>query len=148
METEIKPLPSFFISQNIGDERISQFLNGKYIQLSTSLGRPDTRSIWYSRNHIAALLDEIDHAGGDGLRIFFATYELENSELAGQLGLAMNPTRPNANGGHDDVILENEPDFTDRSALTKSLSLRPADGDWFNNKLFNYGSPCPPLCDR
>ena len=148
METEFKPLPSFFINQDVVDQRTSEFTANKYNLLCASLGKPDTKSIWYSRDHIATLLDEIDHAGGDGLRIFFATYESNHPQFAGQLCLVMNPTRSNASGTHDNVIAENEADFTNRSAITKSISFSPVEGALFNDKGLNYGSPCPPLCDR
>lgn len=148
METEVKPLPPFFIGQNIVDNRVNNFSTVKYTLLSTTLGKPDTKSIWYSREHIAKLLDEIDHAGGDGLRIFLAAYESDHPQFAGQLCLVMNPTRLNANGGHDNVIAENEPDFAERSQAAKSISLSPSDASFFNDKGLNYGSPCPPKCDR
>jgi hypothetical protein len=134
------PLPFFFISQDLVDQRVSAFISQKNNLLSDALGKPDTQSIWYSRDHIAGLLTEIDHASGDGLRVYLGMYE-SGHQYEGQLCLVMNATRPPVSGsGHQDVILENEPDFVARSGTEKG-----ADGLW--EKGYNLGSPCPPICD-
>lgn len=140
--SSITPLPFFFISQELVDQRTSAFVSQKNNLLSEAIGKPDTQSIWYSREHIAGLLDEIDHASGDGLRIFLGMYEAGH-QYEGQLCLVMNATRPVAVGSgvaHQDVILENEPDFLDRSTMEKG-----AEELW--EKGYNLGSPCPPICD-
>ena len=116
----------------------------KYPVLSSELGRDDTQSIWYSREHIAKLLEEIDLANGDGLRVYFGTYE-EGHEFEGQLCLLMNSTREKNVGGlisHVNVRLEDEPNFSDRSSLTRAFDLKGAS----TKKDFNFGSPCPPRC--
>jgi hypothetical protein len=41
---------------------------------------------------------------------------------------------------HERVMLENEPDFVQRSSL-------PRDFNQPNGRDFNFGSPCPSLCD-
>ncbi|SEO51039.1 hypothetical protein [Mucilaginibacter sp. OK283] len=145
-----KPLPFFFISQELADQRTSAFLNEKNNLLSNAIGKPDTRSIWYSRDHIAGLLEEIDFAGGDGLRIFLGMYEATHPNFANQLCLIMNPTRAVQAGEftiHENVILENEPEFLTRSAMARGGEL-PLGENLFNpQKGFNLGSPCPPICD-
>ncbi|MFC0518951.1 hypothetical protein ACFFGT_32350 [Mucilaginibacter angelicae] len=147
MESSSKPLPFFFVGQALVNQRTADFVNQKNNLLSEALGKPDTRSIWYSRDHIAGLLDEIDHAGGDGLRIAFGMYE-RGHQFAGQLCLMMNPTRGVAVGDsvvHQAVILENEPDFAERSAVNKDYDF--GNGLPGVDKGFNLGSPCPPICD-
>lgn len=117
--------------------------------LTSSLGKTDTRSVWYSRAHIAALLDEIDHAEGDGMRIFFGSYESEHEDYSGQTCLLMVVTREEQVGEmirHKNVIIEDEPDYEDRAALAREMP------DWElgqskRKRDFNHGSPCPPICD-
>lgn len=111
--------------------------------MSQALGKPDTLSVWYSKEHIIKLLEEIDHAGGDGLRVYFGMYENAH-QFAGQTCLLMNVTRAAEINGqpiHEKVILENEQDFASRSALERDFSFDPSERD------FNFGSPCPPICD-
>jgi hypothetical protein len=146
MDTSNKPLPFFFVGQTLVNQRSADFISQKNNLLSEALGKPDTRTIWYSREHIAGLLDEIDHAGGDGLRVAFGMYE-PGHQFEGQLCLVMNPTRAVPEGDavlHQVVILENEPDFAARSAVEKSGLFGGLLG---KKKGFNLGSPCPPICD-
>lgn len=110
----------------------------KYPTLSERLGKDDTKSIWYSRDHVVKLLEEIDHANGDGLRLHFGAYEDGHEFASGQLCLVMNVTR-----GKKDVILEEEADFPDRSKSEKGFDPNAK----VISKDFNFGSPCPPRCD-
>lgn len=135
-----KSLPFFFVGKTITDTRKSNFATTKHSILSAALGREDTLSIWYTREHIAKLLEEIDLAGGDGLRVYLGAYESEH-EFSGQLCLVMNATREQTISGearHVDVILENEPNFTTRSAKVEASGTKTKD--------YNFGSPCPPRC--
>jgi hypothetical protein len=143
-----KPLPSFYIGKSITDERISNYATNKHPILSQAIGKPDTKNIWYSKEHVAKLLEEIEAAGGDGLRINLGMYE-SSHEFAGQLCLLMTTTREITSGGqvfHQNVVLEQEPGFDLRSALPRSV-LFPGDDFMAVKKDFNYGSPCPPRCD-
>lgn len=138
-----KPLPWFFIGKQLTDDRIDLFVSNKQPLLSQALGREDTRSVWYSKEHIVKLLEEIDHAGGDGLRIYFGMYEATHPEFPGQTCLLMAVTRAAQKGEksiHERVSLENEPDFIQRSSLPRDFN-QPYGRD------FNFGSPCPSLCD-
>jgi hypothetical protein len=132
-----KPLPFFFIGKETTEKRKKKFIETKHDKLSNALRKEDTKSIWYSRDHISKLLEEIDHANGDGLRLYFGAYE-DGHEFAGQLCLVMNVTR-----GSRDVILEKEADFPERSKSEKSFDPNAK----LISKDFNFGSPCPPRCD-
>lgn len=152
MQTEIcvKPLPYFFVGQEESAERISSYQTQKYPLLCQAIGKDDTRNIWYSKDHIVKLLREIDYAGGDGVRVYLASYQAAHPNYADQTCLIMNVTRGVLrNGGikHDDIILENEPDFELRSSQGRDLIISPDDDCSFIKKDFNYGSPCPPRCD-
>lgn len=150
MQTETaRPLPLFYIGKQATDQRIAKYFNEKHGLLSAALGKPDTKSIWYSREHFARLLEEIDLAGGDGICIHFGVYE-DTHEYAGQLCLLFNSTRERIVGSsvtHTSVILENEPDYPIRSALPRDVFTFPGDNPTEQDiRDFNFGHPCPPRC--
>lgn len=145
---DTKPLPFFYVGHQLSTERTTRFKDQKHNLLSTALGKPDTRSIWYSKEHFTKLLEEIDFANGDGIRIQFGMYEAGH-DYAGQTCLLFNTTRQRITGGvvgHVNVILEDEADFPDRSALPREIIEFPG-GSIGIVKDFNLGSPCPPSCD-
>lgn len=144
-----KPLPFFYVGQQVTADRITNFKNEKHNLLSQALGKPDTKSIWYSKEHFTKLLEEIEYAEGDGIRIQFGMYE-EGHDYEGQLCLLFNVTRDNTVNNivsHTNVVLENEPDFEDRSALPREIIIFPGDAPVGDIRDFNLGSPCPPRCD-
>lgn len=141
------PLPPFYIGGELTETRKGNFISQKHGLLSAALNKDDTKSIWYTRNHIAGLLDEIDHVGGDGLRIYFATYE-SGHDYEGQLCLVMNVTKGTNIGNitsHQNVVLENEPDFNDRLNANRNSGIE--SNELGGNRDYNFGSPCPPRCD-
>ena len=144
----VKPLPFFYVGKQISKERTTRFKDQKHNLLTQALGKPDTRSIWYSKEHFTKLLEEIDFAGGDGIRIQFGMYEAGH-EFEGQTCLLFNTTREvvvNNVVKHQNVVLENEPDYLDRSSLPREIIQFP-DGSIGTIRDFNLGSPCPPSCD-
>jgi hypothetical protein len=143
------PLPGFFIGKDLTYQRISNYISQKHGLLTQALGRPDTRSVWYAKEHLNQLLQEIENVRGDGLRIFFGAYE-SSHEYAGQTCLLMVVTRAEAMSdgqiSHQNVVIEEEVGYKIRKEATKDLTLE--DDDLFDKpKDFNHGSPCPPLCD-
>src|SRR5258706_8284426 len=121
-QDSVQPLPYFYVGKSITGQRITNYVNQKNNLLSESLGKPDTQSIWYSKDHITKLLEEIELAEGDGLRIYLGAYESTN-EYAGQLCLLMVVTKArtgNDQPEHINVYLEDQPDFADRSALQRN----------------------------
>jgi hypothetical protein len=130
-----RPLPFFYVGKKLTRERIGRYAKNKHILLSEKLGKPDTKSVWYTKEHITQLLEEMNHAGADGLRIHLGEYG-ENDTYSGQSCLLMVMTKPGTqNGGHIDITIEEAADFNARS---------------FDNTTprdFNVGSPCPPICD-
>lgn len=145
----VKPLPFFYVGKQISQERTTRFKDQKHNLLSQALGKPDTRSIWYSKEHFTKLLEEIEFAGGDGIRIQFGMYEAGH-DYEGQTCLLFNTTREVMVGNmvkHVNVVLENEPDYPERSALPREIIEFPG-GSIGISKDFNLGSPCPPSCDE
>lgn len=136
----VKPLPFFFVGTNVTNERVNAFLSTKHNLLSSAIGKQDTKAVWYSREHIEGLLDEMNHANADGLRIYFGAYSNEHETLSNQLCLLMVMTRLNQQtDAHADISIEDEPDFAERSTAERGF------GDQ-TEKDFNVGSPCPPIC--
>lgn len=139
-----KKLPFFFIGKSTTDKRKENFKKQKYPVLCNQLRKNDTLSIWYSREHISKLLEEIDNVNGDGIRLHFGAYE-SGHEFEGQLCLVMNVTRVNTNKNsqiREDINLEDEPDFKERSQFNRVFDQK-------NEPIFrdfNFGSPCPPRC--
>lgn len=133
------PLPAFFVGKTVTNDRITRFIQTKHGLLSDALGKTETRAVWYTRDHIAQLVEEMDRAGADGMRIYFGA-QGENDPYPGQLCLLMVLTNANTNtGGHNDITIEDATDFQSRSLLDS--------GDGARKRDFNTGSPCPPICD-
>ncbi len=148
MSLQTKPLPVFYVGKQVTKDRIKNFQDIKHPLLSQALGKQDTKCIWYAKEHFAKLLEEIEQVNGDGMRIHFGMYE-EGHQFEGQLCLLFTATREKTIGNdvvHTNVFLENEPDFEDRSSLPRDFPGFPGDEPG-NIRDFNYGSPCPPLCD-
>jgi hypothetical protein len=149
----VQPLPSIFVGKEIINQRVKLYMQHKHPLLSAGLSkngvqREETKSIWYSKDHLQTLLNEITLAKGDGMRIYFGAYGNEEGRPEGQLCLLMVLTRPGTvSGSHKDIILEKEPDFEERKGAFKkrSLGLDMETEDELP-KEYNYGAPCPPIC--
>ncbi|MEM6722188.1 MAG: hypothetical protein AAF611_22870 [Bacteroidota bacterium] len=146
MENSIKKLPFFFVGKVIAEKRKENFKKQKYPILCKQLGKNDTQSIWYTREHILKLLEEIDHVKGDGIRLHFGAYE-NGHPFEGQLCLVMNVTKVKKEGEHkkrEDLSIEDEPDFNERSKAMRQSDIKKSIGI---KRDFNFGSPCPPRCE-
>ncbi len=145
----VKPLPFFYVGKQITTDRINRFTTNKHGLLSQALGKQDTQSIWYSKEHFQKLVEEIEFAEGDGVRVHFGMYE-EGHEFQGQLCLLFNTTRAEVVDDitlHNNVVLEDEPNYEERSSLPREIILYPGEGCAGDIRDFNLGSPCPPRCD-
>lgn len=130
-----KPIPYFYVGSKLTKERIARYKNNKHVLLSEKLGKPDTKSVWYTKEHIEKLLEEMVHADANGLRIYLGEYGPEEN-FNGQLCLLMVMTKPEEKIGIPiDITIEDAPDFTARSTDTLERT-----------RDFNVGSPCPPIC--
>ncbi len=136
-----KPLPVFFMGKIAANDRISRFMDSKHVLLSEAMiSNLDTKSIWYSFDHIENIYKELVFLNADGLRIYMGQYEDTHPDFPGQLCLVMVPTRLNVmTEGHQDIILEDEVDFEQRPGSEMFLSEL--------SKAYNYGSPCPTICE-
>jgi hypothetical protein len=132
--TATKPLPKIFIGKDIINRRVNNYLQHQHRLLSEDLSRrgmrkADTRSIWYSKEHVRTWLEEIELMNADGMRIYLGAYDIQEGPVAGQTCLIMVLTHNSANGTSDKaLVLRDEVD-----------EQRLAGG-------YDYGAPCPPIC--
>ena len=157
-QNTVKELPNFFVGKEIAKKRIGYFMDSKYPLLTQNNTNPETKSVWYSFQHIKALYEELEYLNASGLRIYFGAYlqpdiEDENplvmmdadkhAEVAGQLSLLMVPTEAyisiSNEPRHTDLIIDDMPDFSDR-LMGQTLE------EFLSTKGMNAGSPCPPAC--
>ncbi|GAB2809113.1 hypothetical protein [Ferruginibacter profundus] len=134
-------LPAAFVSKATVNQRVGNYQNHKLPTLSAALGRSDTKSIWYTVEHLEQLLDELHYQEASGMRVYFGAYPSDHDDYPGQLCLMMVPTTFNGTtSNHEDIIIEEQDDFTDRFGAF--------DPEEIENiyKSFNFGSPCPPAC--
>jgi hypothetical protein len=153
----VKPLPDIFIGKELLDSRVARYLTRKHPVLSKQLSgdgpyREDTRSVWYTREHVESWLEEIRHLNADGMRVYFGAYgDNEEGRPPGQLCLLMVMTRSDGSGRlHGDIILEDESDFEARLQGARSKALDPGAGILSQTSIpkeYNYGAPCPPICN-
>ena len=138
---ETKALPNFFVGKQLTRQRIKKFLDTRYKALCEKApNHGETRSIWYSREHFAGLLEEIDRAGGNGIKISFGVYE-EEHDFAHQMCLLFNVTcrsEKDGNSNNQTVFMEDQKDFKMRFSMYQKKRA---------NEDFNLGHPCPPRCD-
>jgi len=140
-----RPLPFFFIGRQAASERILEFQNTKHPLLTNAIGKQDTKSIWYSFQHIEEMYKELVYLNSDGLRLYLGAYDENHPDFANQLCIIMVPTFLNTSLKHEDIILEELPDFAKR--IDNTLENAKEIPDLFKvYKDFNYGSPCPPVC--
>lgn len=150
-KTMAPPLPEIFVGKDIVNARVKLYLQNKHPLLSQELskdgvGRLDTRNVWYSKEYLQTLMNEMVYLNADGVRIYFGAYGNEEGRPEGQLCLLMVLTRPSSTG-HKDIVLEDEPDFEARKNQILSRSFN--GGLNLNDEVpreYNYGSPCPPIC--
>jgi hypothetical protein len=133
MDNNLTPLPPSFIPYQTGEERINRFLNSRHQAMSANAGREDTRSIWYTLEHIKKIYEELQLQDADGMRVYFGVYG-DQEEYPGQTCLIMRPTHGNANGESIDIKMETTSNFADRLDL------------YNKSKDMNLGRPCPPRC--
>jgi hypothetical protein len=120
----IPKIAEHFIGKDIANERIKRFL-AKGSLKSTSIDHDNTRSIWYSKEFIESIMQEIERYGFDGLRFYFGTYEEEHPDYPNQNCLVIVPTRFIEEDTHEDIILEDQADFAARLNPNSSRELFP-----------------------
>lgn len=128
-----KPLPGIFISKDVVNQRVKNYVNNKLPLLSNAIGKPDTQSGWYSLEQFEELMREMYHLNADGLRIYFGAYGSNDPLYPDQLTFMFVPTYLDSEtGNHTDIMIDDLPDFSKRAALLDS------------SKNYDTASLCPP----
>ncbi len=131
-----KPLPGIFISKEAVNDRVKNFLLDKHRLLSQAMGKPETKSAWYSLEQFEELVEEMRLLQADGLRIYFGSYAADIVDVANHLTIIFVPTRlDESSQKHKDIVLEDEQDFPERLAAT-------------DRKNLDTAGLCPPGCDE
>ena len=158
-EQNHRKLPYFFIGSELAERRIQDYRKNKYPVLCSQMKnsrKEDTRSIWYEKEHLELVMQEIEAYGGNGVRISFGTYE-ESHLYAGQTCLIFHITKaPADNSPYDYEVIHleealNHGERVIATALAKQAE-ETAGGETAGDPLtdledLNYGHPCPPRCD-
>lgn len=132
-----KPLPSTFISKEIVNRRVKNYLSGKHQLLSSHLGHEDSRAGWYSLAQLEELVREMHYQNADGLRIYFGAYDQKDDLYPGQLTLIFVPTFEDPSSGqHVDIIIDDLENYADRCQ------------SFDEKKGLDSISLCPPACGQ
>jgi hypothetical protein len=146
-----QPLPDIFIGTEKVNTMVEKYQSEKYpllqtVQAAKGSGRTETKSVWFSKEHVQTWLSEMELMNANGMRVYFGAYEEDHPVAPGQQCLVVMLTRLATNGtGNIDIIYENEADFEDRQNATANSRDTSFD-EKPTPKPFNYGSPCPPIC--
>ncbi len=135
----IPRLPYFFVGKAMTSKRVKHFMDTKAPILDAALGRTDTRTVWYSFDHIERLYHELVYLKANGLRVYLGAYDETHPQTPDQTCLLLVPTRLNENGKNQDVMVEDEPGFTERDGVVIFM-------DDETEKNYNIGGLCPPAC--
>jgi cell division GTPase FtsZ len=135
-----KPLPEIFISKEVVNERVQNFISGKHALLSTAMGKPETRAAWYSLQQFEQLMREFYYLNADGLRIYFGAYPKDDLQYPDHLTVIFVPTYlDEETGKQKDIIIDDDDEYTTRAA-SKSFKFD------IPKNLDSIGL-CPPGCD-
>jgi transcription initiation factor IIF auxiliary subunit len=150
-----KAFPSSFLSKEIIRQRIELYLKNKHALLSNQMQannpqKEETKWVWYSKEQIQTLLDEMTNYEGDGVRIYFGEKAVDDkdgynenrnmSEEIGQLCLIMVLTKSGTHSdSHVNIIFEEMADFEYRLGLTTEENTHMS-----RARQLDFGSYCPP----
>lgn len=77
MSCQGQPIPSVFVTKEHDHTYIGNFMKKKYLALCESIGKPETAFIFFPRNDIITLLQEMSAiSGAYTMRIYFASYKI------------------------------------------------------------------------
>jgi hypothetical protein len=141
MNETIVKLPSIFIYKDAVNEMVKNYQNGKHGLLSEQLGRPETKSGWYSRQQFEEIVQEMDYQNASGIRMYFGAYNAGHPQYANQLTVIFVPTEfDESTEEHKDIIIDHTETFEDRDAFTKTMRTKS------DPKNLDTIALCPPTC--
>ncbi|MET0638318.1 MAG: hypothetical protein ABWZ25_19965 [Chitinophagaceae bacterium] len=110
----------------------SNYKTERWLHNSKKLGKEDSLSVWYSVSELEQFLSTAREEGGDGVRMYFGTYSLQN---------APNPLY----AGRQTIVMV--------ATKAKEVNGMVVDKDLFVNNgkdsqivAYNVGRLCPPFC--
>jgi len=141
MNQTIIELPSTFIEKDAVNYLVSNYQNGKHQLLSTAIEKSETKSGWYTRDQFEEMVREMEHQNASGVRVYFGAYDSNHPQYANQLTLIFVPTSFDENTEtHKDIIIDDQPDYEDRLAMTPSFMEKG------RPKNLDSIGLCPPGC--
>lgn len=141
MNETILALPSIFIYKDAVNEMVKNYQGTKYELLSTNLGKPESKSGWYSRDQFDEIVREMEYQNASGVRVYFGACPADHPEYANQLTVIFVPTEFDENTNqHKDIIIDDKPDFNERVSLTEERRTK---GDPMGLDTIGL---CPPTC--
>jgi hypothetical protein len=139
VKREPKSLPFIFVNKTEVSKRVNNYKTQKQGMLTEKMnGKEETRSIWYSREHLEEIMRELYYLNADGVRLYFAAYDPEHELYGSQLSLVFVPTYLTEENKHRDIIIEDEENYTARKAMKQT--------GFDANKGLDFGALCKPDC--
>jgi hypothetical protein len=114
------------------DNVIRNYKKERWVHNSKRIGKEDSLSVWYSIEELEEFLTRAREHGGDGIRIYFGTYDQEHAPqplFAGRQTVVLVATRQKSDGD---------------LSVNKDLYITTDKGHTI--LAYNVGSLCPPFC--
>jgi cell division GTPase FtsZ len=138
-----KPLPNIFISKEVVNERVNNYLLNKHPLLSAAINKEETKAAWYSLEQFEELMREVYFLNADGLRIYLGAYGSDDLRYPDQMTVIFVPTYfDEQTGKQKDIIIDDDDEYTARS-VNKNMAAQKSD---IPKNLDSIGL-CPPGCD-
>ena len=114
------------------DTVIKNYKQERWIHNSKRIGKEDSLSVWYSVEELEDFLATIKQNGGDGVRMYFGTYDAEKAP------------DPLYAGRQTVVLVATKLKETVFGEANKDLYIQTDKGT--NILAYNIGKLCPPFC--
>lgn len=135
------PKPKSLIPKDQCEIQIKRYRYEKWGLLSGSINKDETKCIWYSKDQIRELWEEmayqetIESKKVTGVRVYLATFPNNHLEYPDQINLVFVLTKLDEDGNNADFFIEEQTGYQSRPDPTVSgINL-------------DHGIPCPPDCD-
>lgn len=114
------------------DTVIRTYKQERWVHNSDRIGKEDSLSAWYSVEELEGFIDTIKQHGADGLKIYFAAYPENYTEV------------PEYAGRQTVVLVGTRQKKTDSGVRDKDIYINTENGSQI--LAYNMSKICPPLC--
>ena len=114
------------------DTVIRTYKQERWVHNSDRIGKEDSLSAWYSVEELEGFIDTIKQHGADGLKIYFAVYPEDYTEV------------PEYAGRQTVVLVGTRQKKTDTGVLDKDIYINTEKGTQI--LAYNMSKLCPPFC--